>query len=209
MDIKVYKQNGAEAGVMSLSDAVFGAEVNEFLIHEAVVAQTANKRQGTKSALTRAEVRGGGKKPWRQKKTGRARQGSNRSPQWTGGGVVFAPKPRSFRKKVNKTAMKQAIVCALSAKARDGEIIVLDSFELTAPKTREVAALLNNLKLESSVLLVYKNGEGTADYVRAGRNIPALTISESALINVYDLIRHNKIVLIRSAAKAIEEAYAS
>ena len=180
--VKVYKQNGKEAGTMELNDAVFGAEYNEALVHSVVVAQQNNKRQGTMSALTRSEVRGGGKKPWRQKKTGRARQGSTRSPQWTGGGVVFAKKPRDFSQKVNKAAKKQAVKCALSAKVAAGEFIVLEDLKLKEVKTKEVSAVLDNLKLEKSVLLVLP--EYNEEICRAANNIPNLKTTFANLINV-------------------------
>lgn len=203
--INVYNQNGEKAGDITLSDKVFGAEFNGPLIHQVVVAQLANMRQGTKSTLTRAEVRGGGKKPWRQKKTGRARQGSIRSPQWYKGGVVFAPKPRDFSKKVNKQAKTIALISALSAKVKDEELVVLNDIKLIATKTKEVADILNNLKLDKSVLLVLP--DNSEDIIRAARNIPNVTTISSELINVYDVIRHNKCVMLKDAVKKIEEAY--
>lgn len=203
--VNVYKQSGEVAGKINLSDAVFGAEYNEALIHQVVVAQLANQRQGTKCALTRAEVRGGGRKPWRQKKTGRARHGSIRSPQWTGGGVVFAPKPRDFTQKINKVAKANALCSALSAKVRDDEILVLDSINLIDNKTKEVQQILDNLKLEKSVLLVLP--EHNENIVRAARNIPNVTTIESSLINVYDVVSHNKCLILKDAVKKIEEAY--
>jgi large subunit ribosomal protein L4 len=203
--IKVYSQDGKEAGTLALADAVFGCEVNEALIHQVVVAQLNNKRQGTKSALTRTEVRGGGKKPWRQKHTGRARQGSTRSPQWTGGGVVFAPKPRDFSQKVNKQMKAAAMLSALSAKVRDDEFVVLDKLAIAAPKTREVAKILDALKLEKSVILI--TAEHSEDILRAGSNIPNLTIAPAELINVYDIISHSKCLITTEAVKKIEEAY--
>jgi len=205
MDVKIYTQMGKEAGTLALSDAVFCREANDALIHQVVVAQLNNKRQGTKSTLTRAEVRGGGKKPYRQKHTGRARQGSIRSPQYTGGGVIFAPKPRDFSQKINKQMKTQALLCALSAKARDGELMVLDGIKLTEPKTREVAKILSDLKLDKTVLLI--TAEADEKVLRAGSNISALTIAPAELINVYDIIRNNKCVFTVDAVKKIEEAY--
>jgi len=206
-NIKIYNMQGAVAGEMTLSDEVFGQEVNVPLIHQVVVAQLANKRQGTKSALTRTEVRGGGKKPWRQKHTGKARQGSTRAPQWIKGGVVFAPKPRDFSKKVNKRAKRAALVSALSGKVADGELLVLDQLALTAAKTREVAAVLKALKLEKSVLLVLDGACDNTTILRAAANIPALTTIAADLINVYDLTANAAVVATKAAIEQIEEAY--
>ncbi|HEY8390582.1 MAG TPA: 50S ribosomal protein L4 [Clostridia bacterium] len=203
--VNVYNQSGEIVGAMTLSDQVFGAEYNKPLIHQVIVAQLNNRRQGTKSALTRAEVRGGGKKPWRQKKTGRARQGSIRAPQWYHGGVVFAPKPRDFSQKVNKQSKALALVSALSAKLRDDELLVLDDLKLVSAKTKEVADCLAKLKLDKSVLLVLP--ESNEEILRASRNIPQVTTIASDLINVYDVVRHNKLVVLKEAVKKIEEAY--
>lgn len=206
MEIKVLDTNAKEVGVIEVPESVFGAEYNEPLIHQIVVAQLANKRQGTKSALTRTEVRGGGAKPWRQKGTGRARQGSIRAPQWIHGGVVFAPKPRDFRKKVNKKMKDAAMRSALSQKLRDGNFIVVDKFELEAPKTKLVATILNNLSATKSVLLLL-NGNNP-EIVRAGRNIEKLTMADVALANVYDLVRADKCIITKDAVQAIAEVYA-
>ncbi|HEY8419781.1 MAG TPA: 50S ribosomal protein L4 [Clostridia bacterium] len=203
--VNVYNQSGEIVGSIELSDKVFGQEVNKPLIHQVIVAQLANRRQGTKSALTRAEVRGGGRKPWRQKKTGRARQGSIRAPQWYHGGVVFAPKPRDFSQKINKKAKRLALLSALSAKVLDDEIMVLDDLKLVSAKTREVADVLKNLKLDKSVLLVLP--ELDESVVRASRNIPTVNTICTDFINVYDVVRHNKVVMLKSAVKKIEEAY--
>lgn len=203
--VNVYNQSGEIVGSIELSDKVFGQEVNKPLIHQVIVAQLANRRQGTKSALTRAEVRGGGRKPWRQKKTGRARHGSIRSPQWYHGGVVFAPKPRDFSQKINKKAKRLALLSALSAKVLDDEIMVLDDLKLVSAKTREVADVLKNLKLDKSVLLVLP--ELDESVVRASRNIPTVNTICTDFINVYDVVRHNKVVMLKSAVKKIEEAY--
>ena len=203
--INVYNQSGEKVGTMTLSDKVFGQEVNKPLIHQVVVAQLANRRQGTKSALTRAEVSGGGRKPWRQKKTGRARHGSTRSPQWRHGGVVFAPKPRDFSQKINKKAKTLALLSALSAKVSDDQFMVLDDLKLISAKTKEVADILSNLKLDKSVLLVLP--EVNEDVFRASRNIPQVSAICSDFINVYDVVRHNKIVMLKSAVKKSEEAY--
>lgn len=206
MEIKVLDTNAKEVGVLEVPESVFGAEYNEPLIHQIIVAQLANKRQGTKSALTRTEVRGGGAKPWRQKGTGRARQGSIRAPQWIHGGVVFAPKPRDFRKKVNKKMKDAAMRSALSQKLREGSFIVVDKFELEAPKTKLVAAILNNLSATKSVLLLL-NGNNP-EIVRAGRNIEKLTMADVALANVYDLVRADKCIITKDAVQAIAEVYA-
>lgn len=202
--IKIYKQDGSSAGTMELDDSVFGVEYNEPLIHQVVVAQRANARQGTKSTLTRTEVRGGGKKPWRQKGTGNARQGSIRAPQWKGGGVVFAPKPRSFRQKVNKLVRINAITSALSAKLSDGNLIVVDKLDLE-PKTKQMAAILKALKIESSVLLVLPEGSDNA--LRAAHNIPTVRTSACESVNVYDVVANSVILTTVDAIKAIEQKY--
>jgi len=205
MKVKVYKQSGAAAGEMELNDSVFGADVNEALIHQTAVAQAANARQGTKCTLTRAEVRGGGIKPWRQKGTGRARQGSIRSPQWDGGGVVFAPKPRDFDKKVNKQSRRAATRSALSCKVRDDEFIVVDGIASTG-KTKEIAKMLAALKIDDkSVLLVLTGKDGLV--VRAAGNINRLTTITSEYVNVLDIVRNTKLVVTKEAVKAIEAAY--
>ena len=203
--IKVLNQNGAEVSTLELDESVFGAEYREALIHQVVVAQLNNKRQGTKSTLTRTEVRGGGIKPWRQKGTGRARQGSIRSPQWTGGGVVFAPKPRDFSQKVNKVAKRNALVSALSAKLADGNMIVVDKIALENAKTKEMVTVMNALNVDKRALLVV-TGEDAA-VVRAAKNIPTVTTMASELINVYDLVANEKLVVTEAAVKKIEEAY--
>lgn len=190
---------------MELDASVFGAEYRQALIHQVVVAQLNNKRQGTKSTLTRTEVRGGGIKPWRQKGTGRARQGSIRSPQWTGGGVVFAPKPRDFSQKINKTAKRVALVSALSAKLADGNMIVVDKIQLENAKTREMAAVIKALGIEKRALLVVTDKD--ADVVRAARNLPSVTTISSDLINVYDIVANEKFVATQAAVNKIEEAY--
>ena len=203
--IKVYSQTGAEVSTMELDASVFGAEYRQALIHQVVVAQLNNKRQGTKSTLTRTEVRGGGIKPWRQKGTGRARQGSIRSPQWTGGGVVFAPKPRDFSQKINKTAKRVALVSALSAKLADGNMIVVDKIQLENAKTREMAAGIKALAIEKRAVLVVTDKD--ADVVRAARNLPSVTTISSDLINVYDIVANEKFVATQAAVNKIEEAY--
>ncbi|MGN1100495.1 MAG: 50S ribosomal protein L4 [Christensenellales bacterium] len=202
--VNVYNMKGENAGTMSVSADIFGVEVNEALVHQVVVAQLANKRQGTKSTLTRSEVRGGGIKPWRQKGTGRARQGSIRAPQWTKGGVVFAPKPRDFSQKINKLARREALKSALSAKVAAGDFIVLDKLELDAPKTKLMAEVLDNLKIASRALVVVTNDNG--DILRASRNIENIILTDASLINVYDVMANAKLVITKDAVKKIEEA---
>ena len=203
--IKVYKQTGAEAGTMNLDDSVFAVEFNEALVHQVVVAQQNNARQGTKSTLTRTEVRGGGVKPWRQKGTGRARQGSIRSPQWTGGGVVFAPKPRDFSQKVNKQMKRGALCCALSDKVACDAMVVVDEIKLAAAKTKEMVAVMKALGVEKRALLVVTDADEAV--VRAANNIPTVTTVNSAFINVYDVMANEKLVMTKSAVEKIEEAY--
>ena len=204
--IEIFKQDGSSAGTMELDESVFGAEYKESIIHQVVVAQMANARQGTKSTLTRTEVTGGGKKPWRQKGTGNARQGSIRAPQWKGGGVVFAPKPRSFRKKITKVMRITAITSALSAKRSDDNLIVLDKLEIE-PKTKQMAAVLKALKVESRVLLVLPNGSTNA--VRAAGNIPNVRLANSDQLSVYDVVANTVMLTTVEAIKAIEQKYTS
>ena len=206
MKVDTYNTAAKKVGTLELSDEVFGADYNEALIHQVVVAQLANKRQGTKSTLTRSEVRGGGKKPWRQKGTGRARQGSIRSPQWTKGGVVFAPKPRDFSQKIDKKMKRLATISALSAKVRDNDFIVLDSLELAEAKTKLVAAMLKSFNLEDKkVLIVTANNDNNA--VLAARNIQGASVTEASLVNVYDLVAGGKCIVTKEAVALIEEAY--
>ncbi|MCI8555750.1 MAG: 50S ribosomal protein L4 [Clostridia bacterium] len=204
--VKVYNMQASEIGQISLPDALFAADYNEALIHEVVVAYNANQRQGTKSALTRSEVRGHAKKPWRQKGTGRARQGSKKGPQWTGGGVVFAPKPRDFSKKVNKQKKRGALVSALSQKLAQNEVTVLDKFEFSAPKTKEAQAFLNAFKFDKSVLVI--NDSNDKNVKLATANIKTLSIAEACDLNVYELVANKNIVITESAIKSLEEAYA-
>lgn len=205
MQVKVYNTSAAEVGKIKLNDGVFACEYNEALIHQAVVAYLANQRQGNKSALTRTEVRGGGIKPWRQKGTGRARQGSIRAPQWIKGGVVFAPKPRDFSKKLNKKMRAQAFRSAISYKIANNELIIVDEIKLEQPKTKLVAQILGNFKAEGRTLLLVAGD--SADIVRAGSNIEKLTISDSALANVYQLVSNVVVIATKEAIKQIEEAY--
>ena len=205
-NVKVYNMKGEEVGELELSDKVFGAEYNEPLIHQAVVTYLANQRQGTKSTLTRTEVRGGGAKPWRQKGTGRARQGSIRAPQWTKGGVVFAPKSRDFSKKMNKEAKKGALLSALSKKVADGELYVVDSLEVSAPKTKEMEAFRKALKLEKRTVVVMD--EANENVILAARNLPTLHTIAVSEINTYEVVANTVVVLTKGSVKKLEEVYA-
>ncbi len=202
---KLVNMNGEEVGKIKLSDNLFAIDYNEPLIHEVVVAYNANQRQGTKSTLTRSEVRGHAKKPYRQKHTGRARHGSTKSPEYKGGGVVFAPKPRDFSKKLNKQVKKIAFASALSEKLRQKEVIFLDEFKLAEPKTKEVVKFLEALKLDKSVVIVtdVKN----EDALRASGNLQNVKIQIADLLSTYDVVANNKIVLTKDAVKSLEEAY--
>ena len=204
MKLKVKNMAGKAAGTIEVSDAVFAAEYNEALIHQVVVAQLANKRQGTMSALTRSEVRGGGAKPYRQKGTGRARQGSIVSPQFTGGGVVFAKKPRDFSQKINKNMKKAAFYSALSEKIRQEQVVVIDKFALAEPKTKLVAGAVEALGLNGKTLFVVEEYDESA--VRASKNIPTVSLEEVRLLNVYDIVATRNLVLTKGAIKKIEEA---
>ena len=203
--IDVYDLTGVKTGTMTLNDAVFGAEYNEALIHQVVKAYLANQRQGTKSALTRSEVRGHAKKPWRQKGTGRARHGSTKGPQWRGGGVVFAPKLRDFSQKINKQMKRAAFISAISTKLAENNIIVVKDLKLEAPKTKLMQQVLDNLKINKSALLVVKGYDEVID--RASSNIPKVSMCDSDLLNVYQIVATNKLVITQDAIKSIEEAY--
>ncbi|HIW03507.1 MAG TPA: 50S ribosomal protein L4 [Firmicutes bacterium] len=203
-NVKLYKQTGEEAGTVSLDDAVFGAELNTAVIHQVVVAQLANKRQGTKSALTRAEVSGGGRKPWRQKGTGNARQGSIRAPQWKHGGIVFAPKPRDFSMKINKKMKDVAFRSAISSKVTDDQLKVVDEIKVEG-KTKEMAAVMKALGLDKRTLVVLTAGDELA--VRAANNLEKVDTVKAETVSVLDLMNHTDVVLTKAAAKQIEEAY--
>ena len=196
---------GEDCGTIKLNDSVFKAEYNEALIHQVVVAHLANLRQGTKSALTRTEVRGHAKKPWRQKGTGRARQGSTKAPQWRGGGVAFAPKPRDFSKKVNKEAKRVAFRSAISTKLADKELIVLDNLDIKDAKTKSMVEVLKNLKVDKTAVIVIK-GENE-NVLRASGNIPCVEVTNSDLLSVYDIVKCDRLVVTADAIKSIEEAY--
>lgn len=203
--VKVYKMDGTEAGTLKLSDKVFGAEYREELIHQAVVTRLANDRQGTKSTLTRTEVRGGGRKPWRQKGTGNARQGSIRAPQWIKGGVVFAPKSRDFSKDMNKKAKAAALVSALSKKVADGEVVVIDKLAVKEGKTKEMAAFKKALNLNKSSIIYMDTADEKV--VLAARNLENLSTLPVEQISVYEVVANAKVVLTKAAVKKIEEAY--
>ena len=204
-NVSVYHIEGKEVGSIELNDAVFGVEVNEHLVHMAVVNQLANNRQGTQSAKTRSEVSGGGRKPWRQKGTGHARQGSTRSPQWTGGGVVFAPKPRDYSFKMNKKEKRIALLSALSSKVADNKIVVLDAFNLDEVKTKKFAEVMSNLKVDKALVVI--EGENK-NVVLSGRNIPTVKVSATNEINTYDVLKYETLVVTKAAVEKLEEVYA-
>ena len=204
-NVSVYNIEGKEVGSIELNDAVFGVEVNEHLVHMAVVNQLANNRQGTQSAKTRSEVSGGGRKPWRQKGTGHARQGSTRSPQWTGGGVVFAPKPRDYSFKMNKKEKRIALLSALSSKVADNKIVVLDAFNLDEVKTKKFAEVMSNLKVDKALVVI--EGENK-NVVLSGRNIPTVKVSATNEINTYDVLKYETLVVTKAAVEKLEEEYA-
>ncbi len=203
--VKVYNTDGKEVGQLELNDSVFGVEINEHLVHMAVVSQLANNRQGTQSAKTRSEVSGGGRKPWRQKGTGHARQGSTRSPQWTGGGVVFAPKPRDYSMKMNKKEKQLALKSALTSKVQDEKFIVLDELKLDEAKTSKFAGILKNLEVHKA-LVVTKDVD--KNVVLSARNIPEVKTTMSTSLNVFDVLKYDTVVITKDAVAAIEEVYA-
>lgn len=204
--VDVLNMKGAKVGDIELSEDIFAVEMNEALVHQVVKAQLANKRQGTQSALTRSEVRGGGRKPWRQKGTGHARQGSTRSPQWTHGGVVFAPKPRDYTQSIPRKMKRLALKCALSAKVSEKELIVLDELKLENAKTREMATILKALGVEKNALVVLSDKDESVD--RASGNIQALKLAYVNTINVYDILKYEKLVILKAALPKVEEVYA-
>ncbi len=203
--VKIYNMNGKETGVMELQAGLFDMEFKEDLIHQAVVTRLANERQGTKSTLTRSEVRGGGKKPWRQKGTGNARQGSTRAPQWIKGGVVFAPKSRDFSKKMNITAKRVALFSALSQKIRDDEVVVVDTLSVKEGKTKEMVAFLKAMNFEKTVLLVMADGNVLVR--RAASNIQTVTTMPVELISCYDVVKNVKIVFAKAAIEKLQDSY--
>ncbi len=201
----VYDIEGREVGTIELNDAVFGVEVNEHLIHLAVTRQLANRRQGTQKAKTRGEVSGGGRKPWRQKGTGHARQGSTRAPQWTGGGMVFAPVPRDYDKKMNRKERRAALRSALTSKVQDQKLIILNELDLSEIKTKEMVRILNNLKAEKALIVTDNPDEKV---ILSARNIENVQTATVSTINVYDVMRHQTLLLTRDAVASIEEVYA-
>ena len=204
-NVSVYNMEGKEVGTIELSDSVFGVEIKENLVHQAVVLQLANNRQGTQKAKTRSEVSGGGRKPWRQKGTGHARQGSTRSPQWTGGGVVFAPVPRDYSFKMNKKEKRAALKSVLTSKVQENKFLVLDELKFEAPKTKDMKAVLDALKVENALVIVDKNSENA---VVSARNIPNVGTASPETINVYDILKYNTVIVTKSSVAAIEEVYA-
>ena len=203
--VSVYNMKGAEVGSLELNDAVFGVEMNEHLVHLAVVQQLANNRQGTQKAKTRSEVRGGGRKPWRQKGTGHARQGSIRAPQWTGGGVVFAPTPRDYSFKLNKKEKRAALKAALSANVSAQNFIVLDELKLDEIKTQKFQEVLNNLKLNGALVVL---NEVDKNIILSANNIPTVKTTQVGTLNVYDVMKYNTVLLSKETVAAIEEVYA-
>jgi large subunit ribosomal protein L4 len=203
--VKVYNMEGAEVGSIELNDAIFGVDVNTHLMHMAVVSQLANKRQGTQSAKTRAEVSGGGRKPWRQKGTGQARQGSTRSPQWRHGGVVFAPKPREYGFKMNRKEKALAIKSALTSRVEDGKIFVVDQISLDEIKTKKMTTMLGKLGLEKALIVMDRKDDNV---ILSARNIPDVTTVTSNAINVFDILKYGNMVITKDAVQQIEEVYA-
>ena len=204
--VSVYNIEGKEVDTIELNDAVFGVEVNEHLVHMAVVNQLANNRQGTQKAKTRSEVSGGGRKPWRQKGTGHARQGSTRSPQWTGGGTVFAPTPRDYSFKMNKKEKRAALQSALTDSVNENRLIVLDDLKLDDIKTKDFAKVLENLKISGKALFVL--GDNDKNVVCSSRNIPAVKTAQTSELNVYDVVNAKTLVITKDAVAKIEEVYA-
>ncbi len=204
-NVAVYNMEGKEVGSMELNDAVFGTEINDHLVHMAVVQQLANKRQGTQSARTRSEVRGGGKKPWRQKGTGHARQGSTRAPLWTGGGVVFAPKPRSYSFKMNRKEKAAAICSALSSRVAENKIVVLENLDFSEIKTKNMVKVLENLKVKKALVVM---GEKNEKVQLSARNIEGVRTALTNTINVYDILKYDTLVITKDAAQKLEEVYA-
>ena len=204
-NVSVYNMEGKEVGTIELNDAVFGVEVNEHLVHMAVVAQLANKRQGTQKAKTRSEVSGGGRKPWRQKGTGHARQGSTSSPQWTGGGLVFAPTPRDYTITLNKKEKRAALKSALTSRVNENKFVVVDELKFDEVKTKNFKAVMNNLKVSKALVVLADNDQNT---VLSARNIPEVKTSLVNTINVFDILKYNTVVATKAAVASIEEVYA-
>ena len=203
--VSVYNMEGKEVETMELNDAVFGVEVNEHLVHMAVVQQLANNRQGTQKAKTRSEVRGGGRKPWRQKGTGHARQGSTRSPQWTGGGVVFAPVPRDYSFKLNKKEKRIALKSVLTSKVAEGKLVVVDELKLDEIKTKKFVEVLNNLKVEKALVVL---NDMDTNVIASAANIPTVKTAQTNELNVFDALKYDTVVLTKDSVATIEEVYA-
>ena len=204
-NVSVYNMEGKEVGTMELNDAVFGVEINEHLVHMAVVQHLANKRQGTQKAKTRSEVSGGGRKPWRQKGTGHARQGSTRAPQWTGGGVVFAPVPRDYSFKLNKKEKRSALKSALTSRVQENKFIVVDEIKLDEIKTKKFKAVLDNLKVNKAIVILDQNDQNV---ILSARNIPDVITAQTNTINVYDIMKYNTVIVTKAAVEKIQEVYA-
>ena len=203
--VSVYNMEGKETGKMELNDSIFAAPVNEHLVHMAVVLQLANKRQGTQKAKTRSEVRGGGRKPWRQKGTGHARQGSTRSPQWTHGGVVFAPVPRDYSFKLNKKEKRAALKSALTSRVAENKFIVVDSLKMDEIKTKKFAEVMGNLKVEKALVVL---NDMDVNVIKSASNIPTVKTAQTNELNVFDVLKYDTVVVTKDAVKAIEEVYA-
>lgn len=204
-NVSVYNMEGKEVGKMDLNDAVFGVEINEHLVHMAVVQNLANKRQGTQKAKTRSEVSGGGRKPWRQKGTGHARQGSTRAPQWKGGGVVFAPTPRDYSFKLNKKEKRAALKSVLTSRVQDNKLIVLDELKFDAIKTKDFKKVMDNLKVEKAMVVI---GGQDENVILSARNLPTINTAVAENINVYDILKGDTLVLTKDAVAKIEEVFA-
>ena len=204
-NVSVFNMEGNEVGTMELNDAIFGAKVNEHLVHLAVVSQLANKRQGTQKAKTRSEVSGGGRKPWRQKGTGHARQGSTRAPQWTGGGMVFAPVPRDYTIRLNKKEKRAALKSVLTSKVQENKFIVVDELKFDEIKTKAMKNVLANLKADKALVILNDNDQNV---VLSARNIEGVETALTNTINVFDLLKHNTVVVTKAAVETIEEGYA-
>lgn len=203
--VDILNIKGEKVDEMTLDDAIFGIKPNEAVVHQVVVALLANKRQGTQSAKTRSEVRGGGRKPWRQKGTGRARAGSIRSPLWKGGGVIFAPKPRDYSKKINKKMNRLAMKSVFSSKVQENELYILDELNMDTPKTKEMVSILGNLKSNKALIVLEKNDE---NIYKSARNIPGVEVATVETINVYDMLKYYDLILTKKAVEKIEEVYA-
>ena len=204
-NVAVYNMEGKEVGKLDLNDAVFGVEVNEHLVHMAVLQQLANNRHGTQKAKTRSEVRGGGRKPWRQKGTGHARQGSTRAPQWTGGGVVFAPVPRDYSFKINKKEKRAALKSALTSRVQENKLIVVDELKLDEIKTKKFAEVMKNLNVDKALVVINDNDQ---NIVMSAKNIPTVKVAQTNTINVFDILKYSTVVVTKAAVATIEEVYA-